>query len=365
MGIQSSVAHKIAVLLLTWLLPALLGAQVLEYTRKAPDFTNDVQWLDQGAKEPHSLKGYRGQVVLIDFWDYTCINCIRDFAVVKRWYAKYHPYGFQVIGIQFGEFDIAHRTENVERAARRFELPWPIVSDVNGSMWRAYQSDVWPNRYLIDPKGNIVMQVEGEGNNEQMEARIRSLLATSHPEVAKIALDPPERTFAPQCGNTTSEMYVGDWFGRGALAQQYHDDKTTNFSADQQPADGRVILGGRWHTLPGGMRTEADDDTAAIRYHARSVYAVMSVKDTRKPVRIDLAQDGEALKKQDAGADVQFDAKGAYLEVSEPRMYYLVKNAGDRLPLPQHNLTLKPEGKDFVLHSFTYGNNCQQNFPQR
>ncbi len=357
--------RKLVVLLLTIFVAALVFAQLLDYKKKAPDFTNDVKWLDQGAKEPHSLKGYRGQVVLIDFWDYTCINCIRDFAVVKSWYTKYHPYGFQVIGVHYGEFKIGQDTKNVEHAAQRFQLPWPVVADVDGTMWREYHSDVWPNRYLLDQNGDIVMQVEGEGHNREMEARLRSLLAAQHPQVAKIALDNPEQAFSPLCGIPTQEMYVGDWYGRGSLAQRYHDNETADFKADRAPADGTVILGGRWYTLPDGMRSEAADDTLAVRYHARSAYSVMSVADPKKPVRVDLEQDGKPLGKADAGADVHFDNQGAYLEVSTPRMYYLVKNAGNSLPLPQHILTLKPQAKGLTVDSFTYGNNCQQNFAQR
>jgi glutathione peroxidase-family protein len=352
-------------LLLTSLFPSLLSAQVLTYTKKAPDFTNDVKWLDQGAKEPHSLKGYRGQVVLIDFWDYTCINCIRDFAVVKSWYAKYHPYGFQVIGVHYGEFKIGQDLGNIEHAAQRFQLPWPVVADVEGAMWREYRSDVWPNRYLIDQDGNIVMQVEGEGHNREMEARLRELLARQHPQVAKIALDAPEQAFSPACGITTNEMYVGDWYGRGSLAQHYHDHETASFKADRAPADGTIVLGGRWYTQPDGMRSEATGDTAAVRYHARSAYAVISVADPKKPVRVNIEQDGAPLKKADAGADVRFDTQGAYIEVSAPRMYDLVKNAGNGLPLPEHVLTLKPQGKGLTIESFTFGNNCQQNFAQR
>src|SRR5438105_9906294 len=149
-------------------------AQVNSTTWPAPDLASDADWIDTGAKVPHSIKGYRGHVLLVDFWEYTCINCIRDFAVVKRWYAKYHPYGFEVLGVHFGEFAIGHSTENVRQAAKRFRLPWPVVSDVRGSIWRAYGSQVWPNRYVIDPNGYIVLQVEGEGNNRLMEEKIRS-----------------------------------------------------------------------------------------------------------------------------------------------------------------------------------------------
>ncbi|SRR5579884_840046 len=146
-------------------LAVFVAAPGLAHAEKTPDFSSDAVWLDSGAKVLHSIKAYRGRVVLIDFWEYTCINCIRDFAVLKRWYAKYHPYGFEIIGVHFGEFPMGYKPENVRRAAQRFQLPWPIVADVNGSIWKAYKSESWPNRYLIDPNGEIAMHIEGEGNN--------------------------------------------------------------------------------------------------------------------------------------------------------------------------------------------------------
>jgi len=345
---------------LSFLFVLLFSITACAYTERAPDFSFDAIWLDKDAKVPHSIKAYRGRVVLIDFWEYTCINCIRDFAVLKRWYAKYHPYGFEIIGVHFGEFAIGYKPENVRRAAQRFQLPWPIVADVNGSIWKAYKSESWPNRYLIDPNGDIVMHIEGEGNNAPMEAKIRELLLPQHPEIAKIPLDPDENTFAPQCGRVTEETYVGDWFGRGALenSEKYEDGYVVHFKANQEPDDGRVILDGSWRTDHDGV-TSADkhENKAALRYHARSVYAVMSVDDPKKPVRVDVSQDGAPLGDA-AGTDVKIDAQGSYIEVSEPRMYYVIKNPA----LASHLLTLVPEGKGFTLHSFTYGNDCQQNF---
>jgi len=345
------------------LLGLLIGATASGYAQKAPDFSSDAVWLDSGAKVPHSMKAYRGRVVLIDFWEYTCINCIRDFAVLKRWYAKYHSYGFEIIGVHFGEFAIGYKPENVRQAAQRFQLPWPIVADINGSIWKAYKSESWPNRYLIDPDGQIVLHIEGEGNNAPMEARIRELLMPHHPEVAKTPSEPDENTFAPQCGRTTEETYVGDWFGRGALQnhEKYNDGYVVRFKAGQEPDDGRVILEGNWRTDQDGV-TSADkrDAKATLRYHARSIYAVMSVDDPKKPVRVDLLQDGAPLSNA-AGADVKADARGSYIEVSEPRMYYLIKNPA----LASHLLALSPENRGFTLHSFTYGNDCQQNFEEK
>jgi len=329
---------------------------------KAPDL-NGGEWIDSGSeghKVPHSIKGYRGQVLLVDFWEYTCINCIRDFSALKRWYGKYHPYGFEVVGVHYGEFPMGYKAENVRQAAKRFRLPWPVVADLQGLIWKAYNSDVWPNRYLIDQNGDIVMHLEGEGHNQGMEEKIRALLAPAHPEVSQLPLDPDENTFTPQCGATTDETYVGDWFKRGALEnpEGYRDGLETGFHAKVEPKDGGVMLDGHWVTAPEGATSTSKQGSAELRYHARSAYAVLSVENPKKPVRVDVLQDGKPLAKDEAAADVQFDAQGSYLEVSEPRMYYLLKNS----VFGSHLLTLKPQDKGFSLHSFTYGNDCQQDF---
>lgn len=334
---------------------------------KAPNFTSDAVWIDTGAagkKVPHSIKGYRGHVLLIDFWEYTCINCIRDFSVLKRWYAKYHEYGFDVVGVHFGEFPMGYNVQNVRDAAKRFQLPWPIVADLHGSIWNEYKSDAWPNRYLIGPDGDVVMHIAGEGNNRPMEEKIRALLVQGHAQVNSIPLDPPENTFAPSCGITTDETYVGDWYGRGALANPnaYNSDgAATDFHPAGEPQDGRVMLSGKWTPEQAGVTSDSGDAKADLRYHARSVYAVLSVDNSKKPVRVYLLQDGKPVPREDAGVDVQFDSQGSYIDAAEPRMYYLVKNNA----FGSHLLTLAPQSRGLDLHSFTFGNNCQQDFDQR
>jgi thiol-disulfide isomerase/thioredoxin len=334
---------------------------------KAPNFTSDAEWIDTGAasnKVPHSIKGYRGNVLLIDFWEYTCINCIRDFSVLKRWYGKYHADGFDIVGVHFGEFQMGYNAGNVRDAAKRFQLPWPVVADLHGSIWRAYHSESWPNRYLIDQNGDIVLHIEGEGNNQAMEEKIRALLAKTHPEISQIPLDPPEDTFTSPCGIPTDETYVGDWFGRGAIANPkgYNNDgEVADFHADAAPADGKVMFSGHWIPQQDGVTSTDKHGSAQLRYHARSVYAVLSVSNPKKPVRVYLLQDGKPLQQSGAGVDVHFDSVGSYLEVSSPRMYYVVKNTD----FSSHLLTLEPDAADFALHSFTYGNDCQQDFDQR
>jgi thiol-disulfide isomerase/thioredoxin len=334
---------------------------------KAPNFSSDAEWIDSGAAGkgvPHSIKGYRGHVLLVDFWEFTCINCVRDFSILKRWYAKYHQYGFDIVGVHYGEFAIGFSVDNVREAAKRFELPWPVIADTHGSIWNAYHSDVWPNRYLINPEGDVVLHIEGEGNNRPMEDRIRALLAATHPEVNQTPPDPPEDTFAPSCGVSTEETYVGDWFGRGAISNPKgykNNGEVTDFRSAGPPPDGRVALSGRWITEQDGVTSAETRSTAQLEYHARSVYAVLSVRDRKKPVRVGVLQDGKPVDPSQAGVDLRFDSQGSFFEVSNARMYYLIKNTS----FGSHLLTLQPARADFALHSFTYGNDCQQDFEQK
>lgn len=338
-----------------WMARPALG-QVDTTVHPAPDFGAGVTWLDQGAPAPHHIAEYRGHVLLIDFWEYTCINCIRDFGVVKRWYAKYHPYGFDVVGVHYGEFAIGFDVKNVAAAAQRFRLPWPVVADQNGTAWKAYEVHGWPTRFLIDPQGNIVMNVFGEGNNLAMETKLRELLAVAHPEVMKVDLDPSQDEFKPECGIPTQEMFLGELYGRSAIDDLagHHTGDTADFQPPHSPPDGTVMLVGRWSVQKDGVISESKDAGAELRYHARSLYAVLSAKDG-KPIRVNLFQDGSPMPKETAGTDVKIDPKGAYLEVTEARLYYLLRSAS----FTAHLVSLQAQDAGLTVHSFTFGNNCQ------
>ena len=326
----------------------------------APDFGADGTWLDQGAPTPHHISGHHGRVLLIDFWEYTCINCIRDFGAVKRWYSKYHQYGLDVVGVHYGEFAIGFNIDNVRAAAQRFRLPWPVVADQKGSTWKAFASDGWPNRYLVDPQGNIVMKVFGEFGNRELESKIRDLLVAAHPEMAqeitKIALDPDENAFKPECGATTQETFVGEIYGRSAVEDMagHHAGDEADFQPPHSPPDGGVMLVGRWRVERDGVFSDGHGAAAELRYHARSLYAVLSLKN-EKPIRVNLFEDGSPLPKDGAGADVKFDANRAYIDVTGSRMYYLVRSPA----FSAHLISMQPETPGLGLNSFTFGNNCQ------
>ncbi len=357
-----------------------MGPAVTAMREKAPDFpppgikVSGTQWFNS---MPLTMRELRGKVVMIDFWEYTCINCIRTFPVNKEWYKRYHKDGFEIIGVHDPEFDIAYPPANVETAVRRFKLPYPIVVDDWFKIWTSYHSNSWPNRFLIDAKGDIRYNRVGEGADNELERDIRKLLVEAHPGL-KFPADekiPPERNdFAESCGVSTEEMYVGYWHGRGILEnrQGYHKGKTLDYRLPKSVGDGHAAVEGRWETDDGhspdqsnGMiyrgknkTGEPGSDQLEMRYHAREVYSVLNVEHG-KPERLYLKQDGKYLTAKDKGVDVQIDGQGrSYIEVREPRMYYLISNPS----FGEHKLELFPTRAGLTVNSFTFGNNCQVDF---
>lgn len=334
----------------------------------------NVQWINS---TPLSMAMLKGKVVLIDFWEYTCINCVRTFDENKKWYERYRKYGFEIIGVHCPEFDLAYQVSNVKEAVRRFGLPYPVVVDDKFLIWRAYHNSTWPNRFLIDAKGYIRYDRSGEGEDSSLEHAIQQLLTETHPGLqfpASYTIPPDRNAFEPSCGDTTPEMYVGEWGDRGILSntQGYHKGKTIDYTLPANVADGHAAVSGRWETDRGNTSGQSNgmiyrkkknggapsSDELLMRYHARELYAVMNVEHGRAS-RVYIHQDGKDLTKQNKGVDVRFDAEGhSYIEVREPRMYYLTANPKSG----SHRLELFPTHSGLTINSFTFGNDCQTHF---
>ncbi|HUY12045.1 MAG TPA: redoxin domain-containing protein [Terriglobia bacterium] len=332
-----------------------------------PGFSEGVTWINS---PPLTMEKLGGKVVLIDFWEYTCINCIRTFATNKKWYERYHRYGFEIIGVHDPEFDVAYPVQNVRVAVKRFGLPYPIVVDDHFQIWNAYHNSTWPNRFLIDAKGVVRFNRSGEGGDDAMEKAIQMLLLEAHPGLkfpASYTTAAEKNTFGPDCGIPTEEVYVGNWYGRGILANPkgYRNGKTLDYKLPGEVQDGKAAVSGRWETDKNGMiyrgkpKKGSFTDRLEMRYHARELYAVMNVSHGH-PQRLYIRQDGKDLTAQNKGVDVRLDAQGrSYIEVREPRMYYLVQNPD----FGAHGVDLYPTAKGITVNSFTFGNNCQTDFP--
>jgi len=140
----------------------------------APEFTGIDKWLNS---EPLTMQQLRGKVVLVDFWTYTCINCIDTLPYVKSWNQKYKDQGLTVIGVHTPEYPFERDTNNVKTAIKRFGITYPVAQDNQYATWSAYNNQYWPAVYLIDKKGQVVYSHFGEGDYAQTEAKIQALLA--------------------------------------------------------------------------------------------------------------------------------------------------------------------------------------------
>lgn len=150
------------------------SAGALGQSAAAPEFTGIDQWLNSA---PLSMQQLRGKVVLVDFWTYTCINCINTLPYVKAWHQKYKDQGLLVVGVHTPEYPFERSTDNVKTAIKRFGITYPVAQDNRYTTWSAYNNQYWPAFYLIDKKGQVVYTHFGEGQYAQTEAAIRGLLA--------------------------------------------------------------------------------------------------------------------------------------------------------------------------------------------
>ena len=153
---------------------ASLSAQASPTPSPAPEFTGINNWLNS---PPLSMQQLRGKVVLVDFWTYTCITCIRTLPYVKSWHEKYKDKGLVVVGVHTPEYPFERSTSNVQSAIKRLGIPYPVAQDNRYATWQAYSNQYWPAVYLIDKQGQVVYTHFGEGAYQETEAKIRALLA--------------------------------------------------------------------------------------------------------------------------------------------------------------------------------------------
>ncbi|OZI26484.1 thioredoxin [Bordetella genomosp. 9] len=155
-------------------LPLAGMAQAAQPAAQAPAFTGIEKWLNS---EPLDLAALRGKVVLVDFWTYTCINCIRTLPYVKSWHEKYKDQGLVVVGVHTPEFAFERSTRNVQDAIKRFGITYPVAQDNTYATWEAYRNVYWPAFYLVDKQGRIIYTHFGEGQYKETEAMIQQALA--------------------------------------------------------------------------------------------------------------------------------------------------------------------------------------------
>ena len=189
---------------------------------KAPEFKDTQDWFNTPGGKPLTLAGLRGHVVLVDFWTYTCINCIRTLPYLNAWYAKYHAKGFDIVGVHTPEFPFEHSAANVAEAIKQNGIKYPVVQDNDYGTWDAYDNEYWPAEYLIDAQGRIRLADFGEGDYETKQRAIRSLLVEAGATGLGGAAD--VHALKPSEAEVTPESYLGHRT-RAALHQRRTDTR--------------------------------------------------------------------------------------------------------------------------------------------
>lgn len=335
------------------------GADAEENVKvRAPELPGGLKWLNS---PPLRMEQLRGKVVLIDFWEYTCVNCIRTFPYIKSWHQKYKDKGLTVIGVHTPEFHFAKEEANVAKAVRDFGLDYPHIVDSDYLVWRAYGNRFWPAKYLIDAEGNVRYYHFGEGGYDATEARIQALLKEANPKVELPTITKPVReTDKPGavCYPVTPELYLGyeRGFHEGTLANKegYHPGKVVTYKDAGKWEDGEINVNGQWKNSAEALISVRSSphprDYIAIKYHALEVNSVIK-PEHGKPVKIWLYHDGKPVAEKDRGADVRYDPQGrSYILVDQPRMYNLVKNE----KFGQRTLKLATADPGMGIYSFTF-----------
>jgi cytochrome c biogenesis protein CcdA/thiol-disulfide isomerase/thioredoxin len=307
----------------------------------APDFTDTQRWFNTPGGRALSLAGLRGHVVLVDFWTYTCINCIRTLPFLKGLYATYHPYGLEIVGVETPEFTFEQQAGNVEQAIQSDGVRYPVVQDNRYGTWNAWQNQYWPAEYLIDAHGQVRHAQFGEGDYKQSEAAVRQLLY----DAGVHDLPPPMTATAimPSAGLDTPETYLNDQRSTG-FAEPL-EPGVNDYPGIATPALNEFALRGAWRVSSESATPAAAGAAIQAGFQAAHVYLVMtSVGNRPRTVRVLL--DGHPIPSSAAGSDVH----GGQVTVEPQRLYSLVS-------LPQaefHRLTVEiPPGVQ--AYDFTFG----------
>ena len=306
--------------------------------------------------EPLTIQGLRGKVVVVDFWTYTCVNCIRTLPYLKEWQAKYASRGLVIVGVHTPEFDFEKDLTNVRAAVQKLGVTWPVALDNDYATWRAYGNRYWPHKYLADHKGVLRYDHIGEGGYLETEQRIRKLLTEAGHDVSDIPLGSKE-SLAGLADSITRELYAGRASVLGGYLGNFPVSREGNTGLYIDPGvhkDGKLYFHGRWEENEEfmGVAGPGPDGTAyvLIRYHARGVNAVIQPKGS-SGFNLVVELDGKLLPKEVAGDDVSFDSSGnSIVRVDTPRMYNLVRRSDSEA----HELKLRSNSLDFHLYTFTF-----------
>ncbi|QIK96308.1 redoxin domain-containing protein [Sphingomonas sp. HDW15A] len=312
-----------------------------------PSLKGATAWFNSA---PLTREQLRGKVVLVDFWTYSCINCIRTIPHVRAWAERYSRDGLVVLGVHTPEFAFERDPANVRRAVADFRIRYPVAMDNDWTIWRAFNNRYWPAHYLFDANGRLRHYHFGEGGEDETEAAIRRLLAEAgqRPESARAQVESGGASAASSGEVATSETYLG--FGRAenfVSPGGFAKGSAKSYFAPSKLGLGQWAYNGPWTVSYQRGQTAASDSSVSIRFRARDLHLVLGSASGR-PVRFRITLDGKAPG-ADAGIDVDAAGNGV---IREQRLYQLVRHKqGSR----ERSFTITFAEPGAEAYAFTFG----------
>jgi thiol-disulfide isomerase/thioredoxin len=329
------------------------NAPPLPVEGQLPSLNGAVQWLNS---PPLTAQSLRGKVVLIDFWTYSCINCLRALPYVKSWYERYKDQGLVVIGVHAPEFAFEKNLDNVKKATHDLGIDYPVAVDNNYAIWRSLNNEYWPAHYFVDAQGRIRYHHFGEGDYAQSEKVIQQLLAEAgHANAEKV---PTGLTSASvqgvEAAADNNDMQSPETYVGYARAENFTspggetEDKVHTYAAPIQPALNDWGLTGKWNVGAEHATLAAASGGIVYRFHARDLHLVLGPTRDGKPVRFRVSIDG-AAPGASHGSDVAADGTGT---VTGVRLYQLVRQSGE---VKDHTFSIEFLDPGVEAYSFTFG----------
>ncbi|MCB8881155.1 cytochrome c biogenesis protein DipZ [Acidisoma cellulosilytica] len=326
------------------------AADALPVEGNLPPLTGAVQWLNS---PPLTAEGLRGKVVLIDFWTYSCINCLRTLPYVEAWAAKYKDHGLVVIGVHSPEFAFERDIGNVQQAIKDLKVNYPVAIDNNYAIWRAFNNEYWPAQYFIDAQGRIRYHHFGEGDDAHSERVIQQLLTEAGNQNLPQGIVSVDGHGAEAAADETDmqspETYIG--FTRaanfvspgGAVGGQSHV-----YTTPDQLALNQWGLTGDWTVQGDSATLNQASGSITFRFHARDLHLVLGPASDGKPLRFRVLIDGQPPL-GDHGADIDAQGNGT---ITDQRLYQLIRQDGAIRDRSFQIQFLEPGAQAF---SFTFG----------
>jgi len=314
-----------------------------------PDLGGAIAWINSPPLNGEQLKGH---VVLVDFWTYSCINCLRSIPYVRAWAKKYKDSGLIVIGVHTPEFAFEKDEDNVKRAVSELKITYPVALDNDYKIWKAFNNSYWPADYLVDATGHIRHHHFGEGKYDESEQQIQELLKEHNPQLSVNGLVKVSATgaeAAPDSDVESPETYVGYDRGDSFISPGgFQQNVAHAYTVPEHLELNQWGLSGSWTDHAQVASLNSAKGRIVFRFHARDVHLVLGPAANGKPVRFRVKIDGKA---PDENHGVDSDAEGNG-KITDQRLYQLIRQ---KSPIEDRTFEIEFLDPGAQAFAFTFG----------